>query len=137
MLRKVYNYFFGSRPADIHGRPVYTHGPVMRRFTLGYCILALAIVAGLYLQHKQSDEIRAAAVQAAKAAEQSRKATCRQRQGFEIAAQNTEDFLNQGNHLAGVPDSILLRSIRLNRANADALRSVKCQYNPPIPGRLR
>jgi len=125
MLKQIRDYFFHV-PEDA-GRPVYTHGPVIRRFTLGYVILSVGIVLGLFLSYKQTAELH-------KIADQSRNAACQQRRNYEITAQRTRDFLNSGATIPGITSASLQRSIRLNEQNAKALSDVDCDYPPPIKG---
>jgi hypothetical protein len=132
MLKAVYGFFFG--PAPTSGRPMLSGGPVVRRFVLGYCILALGVVLGLYLTQRQTSELRAVTKQVAKVSEENRKAGCRAREGYERAALETQQFLAGGGHIPGVEDKLLRRGIVNNQRNASTLKGLRCTYKIQLDG---
>lgn len=132
-LRKVLDFYNLEIQQEDKHRVVYLPGPFTRRVTTGYIILALAIVVGLFLNERQASDQQQLTKKLAVLADQNRQANCRQRKQYETNAATTQDFIEKGGHIPGVDTKILLRSIRVNRENADALRGIKCEYKLSIP----
>lgn len=44
-------------PPENHGRPIYLGGPVWHRIVLGYCILAVGCLGGLYLAYDATQSL--------------------------------------------------------------------------------
>jgi len=121
MLKNLWNYYFGPADEEHMGRAVRVHGPIMHRLTAGYVLLAVGVVAGLFLFQRQADKIEVTA-------NQSHRALCVQKENAQRSIVQTKAYIESDTNgfVFGIPVSVLKRSVKVNQATVAAMSDVDC-----------